>query len=72
MMNALERSFEAARARNARVVMPEIPDDDRVRDAANRLVVNGLATTVQLAEPSDDLAAAVVKTRGVKPQGYRI
>lgn len=67
MMNALEKSFDAAKARNARVVMPEISDDDRMRDAANRLVADGLAATVQLAEPSDDLAAAVVKTRGVKP-----
>ena len=67
MMNALERSFEAAKARNARVVMPEISEDDRVRDAANRLVAGGLASTVELAEPSDDLAAAVVENRGVKP-----
>ncbi len=67
MMNALERSFEAAKARNARVVMPEISEDDRMRDAANRLVVGGLATTVQLADPSDDLAEVVVRNRGVKP-----
>ena len=67
MMNALERSFEAAKARNARVVMPEISEDERMRDAASRLVADGLATTVELAEPSDDLAEAVVRNRGVKP-----
>ena len=67
MMNALERSFEAAKARNARIVMPEISEDERMRDAAVRLVVGDLATTVQLAEPSDELAEAVVRNRGVKP-----
>ena len=67
MMNALERSFEAAKARNARIVMPEISEDERMRDAADRLVVGDLATTVQLAEPSDELAEAVVRNRGVKP-----
>lgn len=67
MMNALERSFETAKARNARIVMPEISEDERMRDAADRLVVGDLATTVQLAEPSDDLAEAIVKNRGVKP-----
>ncbi|MYF89255.1 MAG: phosphate acetyltransferase, partial [Boseongicola sp. SB0676_bin_33] len=67
MMNALERSFEAARTRNARVVMPEISEDDRMRDAAGRLAADGLATTVQLAEPSDELAAAVVRNRKVNP-----
>ena len=47
--------------------MPEISEDDRVRDAANRLVAGGLASMVALAEPSDELAAAVVENRGVKP-----
>ena len=47
--------------------MPEISEDDRVRDAANRLVADGLAKAVELAEPSDGLAAAVVRNRGVKP-----
>ncbi len=47
--------------------MPEISEDERMRDAASRLVADGLATTVELAEPSDDLAEAVVRNRGVKP-----
>ncbi len=68
MMNALERSFEAAKARNARVVMPETLEDERTRDAANRLVADSLATPVQLAEPSADLAEAVVRSRGVRPE----
>ena len=47
--------------------MPEAAEDERTRDAANRLVVDGLAIPVQLAEPSDGLAEAVVRNRGIKP-----
>ncbi len=66
-MNALGKAFNAARARNARVVMPEASEDGRVRDAAARLAAGGLAAPVQLAEPSDDLAAAVAANRGIRP-----
>ena len=44
-MDVLERVFERARARRARVVLPE-PDDERITEAARRLKSTGLAEPV--------------------------
>lgn len=67
-MSALERAFEAARARKARVVMPET-DDERIVQAAQRLEAEGLAEVVgvEAARPAsayvDLILAARPKTR---------
>jgi phosphate acetyltransferase len=65
-MGAVERAFEAARARQPRVVMPET-EDPRIVDAAARLAREGLADVVPLADPDEDLAQILVSARGVRP-----
>ena len=65
-MTVLEVAAKAAKARSARVILPEM-DDDRIAEAAKRLVSEGLAEPVALAEPSDRLADALVTSRGMKP-----
>ncbi len=61
-MTVLERAFETARMRRARVVMPEL-DEPRVAEAAARLTAEGLAEIVPLAEPHDGLVAAMLEAR---------
>lgn len=65
-MGIIETATEAARARKARVVLPEM-EDERTAEAAARLKARGLAEPVPLADPSDALAEVLVETRGVKP-----
>lgn len=64
-MAGLEQAFEAARAREARVVMPEM-DDPRVAAAARRLTAEGLARPVGLIDPTDAMMATLVEERGLK------
>ena len=54
-MGIIETAFAAARAREARVILPEM-EDERTAEAARRLEAEGLAEPVALAEPSDELA----------------
>lgn len=65
-MGIIETATEAARARKARVILPEM-DDERTAEAARRLEAEGLARPVPLAEPSNALAEVLVEARGVKP-----
>lgn len=65
-MGIVETAFEKARARKARVILPEM-EDERTAEAARRLKAEGLAETVPLAGPSDALAQVLVEARGVKP-----
>jgi phosphate acetyltransferase len=65
-MGILETAREAARARKARVVLPEM-EDERTTEAARRLRAEGLAEPVPLIAPSDALAEILVEARGVKP-----
>ena len=66
-MGIVEEAIAKAKARKARVVLPETAEDARIAEAANRLVAEGLAEPVPLAEPSDALAEVLVANRGVKP-----
>lgn len=65
-MSVIETAIEAARARKARVVLPEM-EDERTAEAATRLVAAGLAEAVPLAPPSEALSEVLVTARGVKP-----
>jgi phosphate acetyltransferase len=65
-MAVVEKAYAAARARQARVVFPEL-GDPRVAAAAERLRAEGLCVPLPLAEPSDAHVAALVETRGMKP-----
>lgn len=64
-MSALDRAIEAAQAKAARVVFPEL-DEPRVAEAAARLAAQGICTPVGLAEVSEAHVAALVAARGVK------
>ena len=64
-MQALDKAIEAARARRARVVLPEL-DEPRVAAAAERMVAEGLCEPIGLAEVSDAQVAALVEARGMK------
>jgi len=66
-MSALEKAFEAARARRARVVFPELGEDARIDAAAARLRDEGLAEPLPVAPESEAQAAALVAARGLKP-----
>jgi phosphate acetyltransferase len=65
-MAVLEQAYAAARARQARVVFPEM-GDARVTAAVDRLRVDGLCQPIPLTEPSDAHVAALVAGRGMKP-----
>lgn len=65
-MGIIENATAAARKAKARVVLPEI-EDERTAEAAARLVSEGLAQPVPLADPSEALANILVEARGVKP-----
>ncbi|TDE39141.1 phosphate acetyltransferase [Antarcticimicrobium sediminis] len=65
-MSALERAFEAARARRLRVVFPELGQDARIDAAVARLRAGGLADPIALAEMSAAQIATLVERRGVK------
>lgn len=64
-MSVLQKIFEDARTRDARVVFPEM-DDPRVAEACERLRADGVCTPLPLAEPSDAHVAALVQARGMK------
>lgn len=64
-MPVLHDAFEKARARRARVVLPEL-DDPRVAGAAREMEAQGIAVPVGLSEPSDAQVAALVAARGMK------
>ncbi|MDF1715079.1 MAG: phosphate acyltransferase [Antarcticimicrobium sp.] len=65
-MSALDKAVEAARARRARVVFPELGEDARIDAAAERLRAEGLAEPLAVAEPSEAQLAALVAARGLK------
>ncbi|MEO1732738.1 MAG: phosphate acyltransferase [Pseudomonadota bacterium] len=65
-MSLLERVFDTARSRRARVVLPEL-DDVRVAEAAGRLDREGLAVPMNVTDISQAKIDAVVRTRGMKP-----
>ena len=64
-MADLEKFVEAARARNARVVFPEM-DDPRVAEACDRLRAERLCQPVPLADPTEAHVAAVLAARDTK------
>ncbi len=66
-MGIVDEAIAAAKARKARVVLPEMEDDARTAEAAARLIEEGLAEPVPLAEPTDALVEVLVANRGVKP-----
>lgn len=63
-MSALERAFDAARARPARVVFPEW-DNPRIAEAVARLSAGGVAQPLPLAPASPAQVSALVDARGV-------
>ena len=64
-MRFLEKIFDAARARPARVVFPEA-GDARVAEAMTRLKAEGLCEPLALGEVSEAQVAALVAARGMK------
>ncbi len=64
-MSALERAIEGAKARNARVVLPEM-EDDRIAAAAEKLRADGICKPVALGDNTEAYVAALVEARGVK------
>ena len=65
-MSVLETAFSAAKARNARVVFPEV-EDARIAAASERVRAEGLCQPVPLADLYEGQVAALVATRGMKP-----
>ncbi|MBL6608448.1 MAG: phosphate acetyltransferase [Rhodobacteraceae bacterium] len=64
-MSVLEIIFDRAKARAARVVLPEI-EDPRIAEAAQQLRAKGLADPVPLSPVSDAMVAGLVERRGLK------
>ena len=64
-MSVLENIFDRAKARAARVVLPEI-EDPRIAEAAQQLRAKGLADPVPLSPVSDAMVASLVERRGLK------
>ena len=64
-MSVLENIFDRAKARAARVVLPEI-EDPRIAEAAQQLRTKGLADPVPLSPVSDAMVAGLVERRGLK------
>jgi len=68
-MDVVQQSLDAARARNARVVLPET-GDPRIVEATARLVAEGLARPVPLSEarPAEAYVDLLLRNRpGLKP-----
>lgn len=61
-MSILEKAYETARARKARVVLPEM-EDARVAEAAQRLEEEGLCTPVPLGDFTEAQVAALIARR---------
>ena len=64
-MSVLENIFDRAKARAARVVLPEI-EDPRVAEAAQQLRAKGLADPIPLSPVNDAMVAGLVERRGLK------
>lgn len=64
-MAVMEKIYADARAKQARVVFPEI-SDERVAAATAQLARDELCTPIPLAEPSEAHVAALVNARGMK------
>lgn len=64
-MTVIDRTFDRAKARRARVVFPEM-QEPRVAEACAKLRAEGLAEPVGLIDPTDAMTAALVEGRGVK------
>ena len=64
-MSVLENIFDRAKARAARVVLPEM-EDPRIAEAAQQLRAKGLADPVPLSPVSDAMVAGLVERRGLK------
>ena len=64
-MSVLENIFDRAKARAARVVLPEI-EDPRIAEAAQQLRTKGLADPVPLSPVSNAMVAGLVERRGLK------
>ncbi len=64
-MSVLENIFDRAKARAARVVLPEI-EDPRIAEAAQQLRTKGLADPVPLSPVSDAMVSSLVERRGLK------
>lgn len=67
----IEQIFETAAARQARVVMPEIDEDERMAEAARQIEGRGLAEVIAVAKdaPEEDEVAAVLKARPKANEG---
>ncbi|TDK43919.1 phosphate acyltransferase [Antarcticimicrobium luteum] len=65
-MSALDKAFETARARRARVVFPEMGQDTRIDAAAQRLREEGLAEPVPVSDITEAQIDILVEARGVK------
>ncbi|MCB1363727.1 MAG: phosphate acetyltransferase [Rhodobacteraceae bacterium] len=64
-MSVLENAYAVARARQARVVFPEM-EDARVAEAVTRLRADGLVRPIALSPPSEAHVGALVAARGMK------
>ena len=64
-MSVLENIFDRAKARAARVVLPEM-EDPRIAEAAQQLRAKGLADPVPLSPVSAAMVAGLVEHRGLK------
>ena len=64
-MSVLENIIDRAKARTARVVLPEM-EDPRIAEAAQQLRAKGLADPVPLSPVSDAMVAGLVERRGLK------
>ena len=64
-MSVLENIFDRAKARAARVVLPEI-EDPRIAEAVQQLRTKGLADPVPLSPVSDAMVSGLVERRGLK------
>ncbi|WP_323767564.1 phosphate acyltransferase [Antarctobacter sp.] len=64
-MGVLDRVYEQAKARRARVVFPEMAEA-RVAEACARLKAEGLADPVGLIDSTEAMVAALVEGRGLK------
>ncbi|WP_432449629.1 phosphate acyltransferase [Aliiroseovarius marinus] len=65
MTRPLDRAYEIARQRQARVVLPEM-DDPRIAEAARRLSQEGLAVPVPVADANNRLTDQLVAQRGMR------
>ena len=64
-MAFMQKVYEAARRKSARVVFPEL-SEPRVAEAAERLAADGLCEPVALGEVTERQVAALVAARGMK------